>query len=40
MLDLAQESGVLDEVYRDMEFFEQLCLENPKLAAVVKNPII
>ncbi len=40
ILDLAQERGVLDEVYRDMEFFEQLCLENPKLAAVLKNPII
>ncbi|MGD1841315.1 MAG: ATP synthase F1 subunit delta [Thermonemataceae bacterium] len=40
ILTLAQEQGVLDEVYQDMEAFEQLCDDNPKLIAVLRNPIV
>lgn len=40
ILDLAQEKGVLDEVYRDMEFFEKTLDENTELRAVMRNPII
>lgn len=40
ILDLAQEKGVLNEVYNDMEFFEKTCDDNPELAAVLQNPII
>ncbi|GAB4130833.1 MAG: F0F1 ATP synthase subunit delta [Raineya sp.] len=40
ILDLAREKGVLDEVYRDMGFFEKTLDENSELKAVMRNPII
>lgn len=40
ILDLAHEKGVLDDIYRDMNFFEQTLNENPELKAIFKSPII
>lgn len=40
ILDLAQEKGVLDEVYKDMSFFAKTLDENSELRAVMRNPII
>jgi F-type H+-transporting ATPase subunit delta len=40
LLDLAKEKGVLEQVEKDMEFFYKICLENPSLVRILKNPII
>lgn len=40
ILDLAQEKGVLDEVYKDMVFFVRTLDENTELRAIMRNPII
>jgi len=40
ILDLANERGSLDQVYNDMEFFEQTLDENPQLKAIMRNPIM
>jgi F-type H+-transporting ATPase subunit delta len=40
ILDLSIEKGFVDEVYRDMEFFEKTLDDNPNLKAVMRNPII
>lgn len=40
ILDLAQERGLVDEVYKDMQFFEHTLNDNPQLKAVMRNPIV
>ena len=40
LLELAQEKGVLEQVHNDMVFFHKICMENPALVRVLKNPII
>jgi F-type H+-transporting ATPase subunit delta len=40
LIDLAQEQNVLKSVRSDIEQFIDTCRVNPKLRAVLKNPII
>jgi F-type H+-transporting ATPase subunit delta len=40
LIDLANERGVVNEVNKDMSFFETICDENPSFVAVMANPII
>ncbi|MCS6795183.1 MAG: ATP synthase F1 subunit delta [Raineya sp.] len=40
ILELAEERGVLEQVYQDMGYFVKTLDENPVLRAVTRNPII
>lgn len=40
LLEFAQEKGQLEQVEKDMEFFNRLCEENPSLVRTFRNPII
>lgn len=40
LIDLAQEQGALEEVYKDMKFFETICEENDEFRKVMANPIV
>lgn len=40
LIDLATETGVVNEVNKDMDLFISVCQENDQLVAVLKNPIV
>jgi F-type H+-transporting ATPase subunit delta len=40
LIDLANQQGVVDEVNKDMSFFETICNENANFVAVMANPIV
>lgn len=40
LIGLANEQGVLEEVYNDMKFFESVCSENDEFCKIMANPII
>lgn len=40
LIDLANQQGVVNEVNKDMLFFETICEENPSFVAVMANPIV
>ncbi len=40
LIGLAQEKGVLDTVYNDMQLFASTCQENRSLALTLKSPIV
>lgn len=40
LIDLATETGVVNEVNKDMDLFISVCQENNQLVAVLKNPIV
>jgi F-type H+-transporting ATPase subunit delta len=40
LIDLANQQGVVNEVNKDMSFFEAICDENPNFVAVMANPIV
>lgn len=40
LLDLAKERNMLDEVYQDMLYFQQVSKENRDLLLMLRNPII
>ncbi|MFN3782836.1 MAG: ATP synthase F1 subunit delta [Spirosomataceae bacterium] len=40
LIDLATETGVINEVNKDMDLFISVCQENDQLVAVLKNPIV
>lgn len=40
IVDLANEKGVLDQVYADMQLLKDTCEENSQFMAVLRNPVI
>ncbi len=40
LLELADEQGVLEEVYHDMQMFIKVCSENRDFELMLKNPVI
>ena len=40
LIDLAEEQNALEPIRKDIELFLKTCRENPKLQAILKNPII
>jgi len=40
LISLANEQGKLEEVYQDMKFFENVCLENDEFRKIMANPIV
>lgn len=40
LIDLANQQGVVNEVNKDMSFFETVCNENANFEAVMANPIV
>ena len=40
LLDLAQEQGKLEEVFKDIKFLDNICKSNREFANVLKSPII
>lgn len=40
LIDLANQQSVVNEVNKDMLFFETICNENPGFVAVMANPIV
>ena len=40
LIELADEQGVLEEVYNDMKLFADVCRENHDFVLMLKNPVI
>lgn len=40
LIALANEQGQLEEVYKDMKFFETVCSENDEFRKIMANPIV
>ena len=40
LIGLAEEQNALEQIRKDIELFIETCRENPKLQAILKNPII
>lgn len=40
LIALANEQGKLEEVYKDMKFFEAVCSENDEFRKIMANPIV